>query len=133
MSAREGISVGLPLVYSKLDGPYRLNKNLKEVVVQNFKNLVLTSPGERIMMPDFGCGLRQLLFENMNASVQTEIVGRINTQIEKYMPFIILEDVLFMTSDNTRSMGPNELKVYIKFTIMPLNEQATLEITELLA
>ena len=48
MSAREGISVALPLVYSDLDGPYRLNKNLKEVVVQNFKNLVLTSPGESI-------------------------------------------------------------------------------------
>ena len=133
MSAREGISVALPLVYSELDGPYRINKNLKEVVVQNFKNLVLTSPGERIMLPDFGCGLRQLLFENMNATRQSAIVGKINTQLERYMPFVILEDISFSTSENNPSLPPNQLSIFITITIMPLNERATLEINELLA
>ncbi len=133
MSAREGISVALPLVYSDLDGPYRLNKNLKEVVVQNFKNLVLTSPGERIMLPDFGCGLRQLLFDNIKSNYQSIITGKINTQVERYMPFVILEDITFSTSENNSSLSPNQLSIFITITIMPLNEQATLEINELLA
>jgi len=133
MSAREGISVALPLVYTEADGPYRLNKNLKEVVVQNFKNLVLTSPGERIMLPDFGCGIRKYLFENMNSQHRSEITARINQQIERYMPFITLDDIIFRTSENDRSMSPNQLSVYISFTIMPINEQATLEINDLLA
>ena len=49
MSSLQGISVRLPLAYSKEDGPYGLNKNIGQVVKQNFKNLVLTSPGERPM------------------------------------------------------------------------------------
>ena len=34
----EGISVSLPLTYDNVDGPYELNKNLKDVVKQNLKN-----------------------------------------------------------------------------------------------
>ena len=102
-------------------------------MVQNFKNLVLTSPGERIMLPDFGCGLRQLLFDNIKSNYQSIITGKINTQIERYMPFVILEDITFSTSENNSSLSPNQLSIFITITIMPLNEQATLEINELLA
>ena len=35
----QGISVSLPLRYDNIDGPYELNKNLKDVVKQNLKNL----------------------------------------------------------------------------------------------
>ena len=55
--------VPILIFISKKDGPFKLNKTLGEVVRQNFKNLVLTSPGERIMLPDFGAGLRRLLFD----------------------------------------------------------------------
>ena len=33
------------------------------------KNLVLTSPGERIMLPDFGAGLRRLLFDQQGKQI----------------------------------------------------------------
>ena len=58
----QGLSVSLPLTYDNEDGPYRLNKTLKQVVKQNFKNLILTSPGERVMLPTFGAGVRRLSF-----------------------------------------------------------------------
>ena len=41
------------------------NMTLQQVAVQNFINLVLCAPGERIMYPDFGVGLRNYLFENL--------------------------------------------------------------------
>ena len=40
-----GISVKLPLFVSEFDGPYALNKTLKDTVKQNFKMLLLTIPG----------------------------------------------------------------------------------------
>ena len=49
-----GISVKLPLRVTAEDGPYALNKDLVETTKQNFKNLVLTNPGERIMDINFG-------------------------------------------------------------------------------
>ena len=59
MSKLQGISPQLPLVYSHTDGPYQLNKTLKDVVRQNLKMLILTAPGERIMVPEFGVGLHR--------------------------------------------------------------------------
>ena len=61
-----GISVKLPLRVTGEDGAYALHKYLIGVVKQNFKNLVLTSPGERFMDPNFGVGAFALLFENYN-------------------------------------------------------------------
>ena len=57
MASKQGISVKLPLSYDSEDGPYRLTKNLKENVQQNFKNLMLTNPGDRVMLPNFGAGI----------------------------------------------------------------------------
>ena len=61
MSKRQGISPKIPLVYDKIDGPYRLNKDILSMIRQNFKNLVMTNPGERIMEPDFGVGLHGII------------------------------------------------------------------------
>ena len=87
MSKMEGIAVKLPLSYSNEDGPYTLNKTLGENVKQNFRNLILTVPGERIMLPEFGVGLYQMLFEPMAGKTYQEITTRIYEQTERYMPF----------------------------------------------
>ena len=58
-----GYSLKLPLLHDSVDGYYKLNKTLSEVVRQNIKMIVLTTPGERMMNPDFGVGARNYLFE----------------------------------------------------------------------
>ena len=65
-----GISVKLPLRVTAENGPYGLTKDLASTVKQNFKNLVLTAPGERVMDANFGVGIYAMLFENYNSEVQ---------------------------------------------------------------
>ena len=55
------------------------------------RTLILTSPGERIMEPDFGVGLRRFLFENMDGDVLAELVARIKQQTGVYIPAIELQ------------------------------------------
>ena len=57
-----GFAPKLPLARDTGDG-FALIKNFENMIKQNLKMLVLTSPGERIMIPDFGVGLRRYLFE----------------------------------------------------------------------
>ena len=126
----EGISVSLPLTYDSVDGPYELNKNLRDVVKQNLKNLVLTSPGERVMLPDFGVGARRFLFEPNTGLVFSDLKSRITSQVTKYLPFIQLEDLIVLTSEQDASLSPNSARLILKYNIGVVNEQDTLIITQ---
>lgn len=88
-----GISPKLPIVVSKAGGCVGPNTTLSENTKQNLKNLLLTSPGERVMIPDFGVGIRNYLFENESTEVVAELQNRIATQVETYMPMIVLVDL----------------------------------------
>jgi len=90
-----GISPVIPLQRDDTDGFYSLTKTLAQNIQQNFKNLVLTAPGERVMIPDFGVGLRNYLFESNELSTQSEIAEKINEQVNTYMPFINIDDIAF--------------------------------------
>ena len=129
MTQRQGISPKIPLTYDPLDGPYRLNKNLKEVVSQNYKNLILTMPGERVMVPDFGVGLYNYLHENMSGEVMDDLMERIVEQTQIYMPMVNLLSVNFITSDEEPSLLFNEVHVSIKYNILPLDLEDELLIT----
>jgi len=83
-----GISAKLPLAYTKGDGPYLLNKDLVENTKQNFKNLVFTVPGERVMNSDFGVGFANLLFEQVTDDVLEDLKERLFVQTSRYLPFI---------------------------------------------
>jgi len=89
----QGISVKLPLQISEIDGAYGLNKRIIEMAAQNLKMIVLTSPGERIMEPEFGVGIRNYLFENNTNNTLTTIKNKIGEQVGRYLPYIVLNDL----------------------------------------
>jgi len=90
-----GYSPKFPLQIDNYVGAYSLNVTLKEVIKQNFINLMLTSPGERIMDINFGAGLRRYLFEQRTAGLTEQIASTISGQVNKYMSFINLGSVSF--------------------------------------
>lgn len=118
----KGYSVALPLNYNKEDGPYALNKSMIDVVKQNLRMLVLTDRGERIMLPNFGVGLRRFLFNNFSQTTKIEIESAIIEQVKRYMPFVSIQsvDVLEDTNDI------NKLVVQISFYVSALNLKDTL-------
>tara|TARA_R100001509_G_scaffold129713_1_gene83065 strand:+ start:181 stop:570 length:390 start_codon:yes stop_codon:yes gene_type:complete len=119
-----GISVKLPLRVTAEDGPYALNKDLVETTKQNFKNLVLTNPGERIMDINFGVGASALLFENYSSDTKERIRARIVEQVKTYMPFLKINSINFDDS----SIDANQLFIAINYYISPLNFQDILSI-----
>tara|TARA_R110002020_G_scaffold29564_1_gene93176 strand:- start:1533 stop:1937 length:405 start_codon:yes stop_codon:yes gene_type:complete len=84
----EGLSVALPLRVDPVDGAYGLNKRITQVASQNLKMIILTSPGERIMNPEFGVGVRRYLFENNTGGTLETIKTRIRSQVATYLPYI---------------------------------------------
>ena len=129
MSKLQGISPRLPLIYDKTDGPYQLNKTLKETFQQNLRMLILTMPGERIMEPNFGVGMQGFLFEQIGDDTFGNIAKRIQKQVKLFIPAITLQEITFLTSDEDSTLNLNEVRVNLKYTITPLNQQDELIIT----
>ena len=123
-----GISAKLPLHNDSING-YGLNQTYKELVNQNFKMLILTAPGERMMDPLFGVGLRNYLFELDSPFTRSSIVEKINIQVERYMPFVKIVDISFKSPEDDDRLDTNFLGITIKYIIVPLQQSDLLDIT----
>ena len=79
------IGVAFPLNDVNL---FKGTTTVKEQIKTNLINLLLTEPGERLYIPNYGVGLNGLLFEpNID---QENLNSRINQQINFYIPEISL-------------------------------------------
>ena len=121
----KGYSPKLPLTLDPNDG-YLLTHNLKEVVAQNLKMLILTSPGERIMEPLFGVGVYNYLFELNTIHTQIAIKERILQQTKKYMPFVQILQIEFM--DPEQGGDFEALGISIRYSIPSINSTDILRI-----
>ena len=113
-----GLSPKLPLNIDEING-YALNQNFKEVARQNLKMVILTSPGERIMIPEFGVGIRNYLFENANSSTFNAIRQRIENQVASYLPYITIRNIEFSSERNEGISGvePSSNSNYVNIRI----------------
>jgi phage baseplate assembly protein W len=116
-----GISIKLPINLDGHSGNYSLNKNYRDVVKQNFKHLMLTAPGERVMDPNFGVGLRALLFEPDDVGLEAEITSRIQEQINSYMPYISITDISFTSLAFNELSGPHTLSIRLDYEVDSLD------------
>tara|TARA_Y100000296_G_C5058486_1_gene198538 strand:- start:7 stop:387 length:381 start_codon:yes stop_codon:yes gene_type:complete len=123
-----GLSVALPLHVGSTNG-YGLNQTHKELVNQNFKMLILTAPGERMMDPLFGVGLKNYLFEIDTPFVRSNIVEKIKEQVSRYMPFLDIVDISFVSPEENDMLDTNFLGITIKYIIVPLQQGDLLDIT----
>mgnify|MGYP001215291229 FL=1 len=117
----------LPLTLDPSNG-FANNQTILQVVQQNLKMLLLTSPGERVMDPNFGVGMRRFLFEQNNPNTHSQIKAKIRRQVSEYMSFVEIEDVLFAFEANNPRIKSNGLLVTIKFYISPVGLEGSLDL-----
>ena len=82
---------------------FALVKSLKLNIKQNLKMLLLTSPGERVMFPRFGVGMRRYLFEMQSDEVFAAIDSKIREQVSIYLPYVKIQRVQFDKSNIDKS------------------------------
>ena len=89
-----------------------------EAKVQQSVWLILaTAPGERLMRPDFGCGIHDLVFEP-NTSAQRELVAvKVREALVKWELRIDVLDVVSETSPDRR----NRLMIQIDYRLRANN------------
>jgi phage baseplate assembly protein W len=85
--------------------------------------LLLTEPGERVMLPEFGTGLKKFLFEPNDSSVNDQVKEEIARSISLWEPRIAVQDIYVGSGrDNRSSLNEEEnnvdhvLFIRIRFT-----------------
>lgn len=62
----------------------KYEKDIKEAIMI----ILQTAKGERMMNPDFGCGIHDFIFESMNTSSLTRIESSVNEALTSWEPRI---------------------------------------------
>jgi hypothetical protein len=63
-------------------------------------NLFNTAPGERLLLPDYGCNLRRYVFESMSDSTSRLLGRSIKTAIEQWEPRVTVVSISVDSYEN---------------------------------
>ena len=118
-SARENdlnpdVRIGLKLPFTRgRSGLFPQSETTLEQAGSNIKNLLLTAKGERVMQPDFGSRLRDLLFEQYTEDLEERVREEIQQAMSTWLPYIVISQV-DVIQDET---NPNQTKVDLDFSL----------------
>src|SRR5438552_3350270 len=65
----------------------------EDLIQQSVRLILETAPGERVMRPEFGCGIHELVFEANTSMLHTRIQHRVKDALLKWERRIDVLDV----------------------------------------
>jgi uncharacterized protein len=91
-----------------------------EHVNQLIEQLLLTSPGERVNMPEFGCGLRRAVFAPQNDALAATVKIQVQQAIDAYLGDQVRLTAIDVRSgaDPTSGVDEGELLVTISYVLV---------------
>ena len=90
----------------------------EEDIRESIRIILSTAKGERVMRPDFGCGIHDLVFAALTAQLVAEVETTVRDALRTYEARI---DVLRVGVDSTR-LDQGHLDVVIDYEIRATNQ-----------
>jgi phage baseplate assembly protein W len=98
-------------------------------VDQMVRQLLLTSPGERVNLPQFGCGLRSLVFApNTDALVATVKLRVIQGLTQWLNGIVTVIDVTVVGGTGSAAPEPGALEVTVTYTLVETQTTQTVTV-----
>src|SRR5215510_13450085 len=90
-----GVGWSFPLEFEQLDGSRRSIKlaEYEESIRQSIRIILETARGERVMRPDFGCGIHERVFALNNSATRGIIEDEVREALLNWEPRIEVLDV----------------------------------------
>ena len=89
-----------------------------EDVRQSIRLILATAKGERVMRPDFGCGIHDLVF----AAVSTQLIARLRREVEDALRTYEARIEVLRVLVGTRSLDVGRLDVEIVYRVRATNQ-----------
>jgi len=127
-----GIRMPLEKSFSPNETLFKMNKNIKSQVSNNFKTFLLTKKGELLCKPDFGTSISSIYNRTDLTVEQIEsiVMEEVSISVRKYFPFIQLLDFESKNITNNEEDSADFFKVVIRYSIEGFeNETNSIELT----
>ena len=98
--------------FNPLSGDLIALKN-ENAIARAVRNIVLTSPGEKLFNPEFGSSVSEILFENVDDITAISIQDEISSSLKNYEPRVELINV-----DVDPNFDQNQFDVRITYRIV---------------
>jgi uncharacterized protein len=105
-----------PPVFNRKNKKVEMVKE-EEDIKQSLQILLSTRIGERVMRPDFGCNLDEMLFENLDITLKTYVTDLIESAILYFEPRIELNAVEIQPDNELEGL----LMIHLIYTIRSTN------------
>ena len=115
-----GVGISVPF-----DGATGINTTYttSDTIKSNLINFLLTGKRERVMNPNFGSGLREILFEQLTGDTTAIINDLIKGGIEEFFPQVVIEDLNITLDEFNQTIN-----IYLKYTIINTNIEDELQL-----
>jgi uncharacterized protein len=97
-------------------------------VEQMIEQILLTAPGERVDLPQFGCGLRQLVFAPLTSSLRASLQIQVTQALGRWLGGIIqVSSVDVETGATNAALDPGTVQLTVAYTLVDTqtSEQTT--------
>lgn len=91
-------------------------------IKQSLHIILSTAPGERVMLPSFGCGLKSMVFENITETTVTEIRDVIERAILFFESRIQVDDIEVDIKDIYEGL----ITINLHYTIRSINTRSNM-------
>lgn len=116
-----GIGWKFPPSFDRATGSIMLVSE-EEDIKESLLILLSTKPGERVMLPDYGCDLHKMVFESIDSSLITQMKGLIENAILLFEPRIILNKIDIKPDSNTDGL----LLIDVHYTVRKTNKRSNM-------
>lgn len=96
-----------------------------DAIKTNIKNLLLTKKRERVMQPEFGSGLHEILFEFNDDDLADRIEDTITSAIETWLPYVTIEEILVEQDDTLKNQNRANISITFRANDNPNFENLT--------
>jgi hypothetical protein len=98
------------------DGCFSMSEN-EDDIKESIGIIIETAAGERVMRPDFGCGIHEMVFAVINSSTLSRVEAQVKEALLKYEPRIDVSEVKVKYSDT----GAGKLIIQVDYQVRETN------------
>lgn len=115
LQPRKAVGVSVPFTAKAV---FNSTYTTQDALKSNIINFFLTDKGERFLNPNFGAGLRSIVFEQITSDKMDEIETLVRTGMSTWFPNVVVNDVRIQDLADT-----NTVTVSIRYSVPYTNIQ----------